>query len=81
MSIEQLMPFFDSMSIEAQTKAYENFAYQLLDDYIYNYGEMAEEALVVTSLGRKNKLRKPKRWKKRKRLKTNPELVYPSCLC
>ena len=63
MSIEQLMPFFESMSIEAQTKAYENLAYQLLDDYIYTYGEMAEERLMKSLSDEKQYQDEYKRWK------------------
>lgn len=40
------MEFFESLDAQAQKKAYENLAYQLLDDYLYNYGEDAEERLM-----------------------------------
>ena len=40
------MEFFESLDAQAQKKAYENLAYQLLDDYLYTYGEDAEERLM-----------------------------------
>ena len=40
------MEFFESLDAQAQKKAYENLAYQLLDDYLYNYEEDAEERLM-----------------------------------
>ena len=50
MSIEELMPFFSSLSVEAQTKAYENLAYQLLDNYIDSYGGSGDEDMVEERL-------------------------------
>jgi len=40
------MEFFESLDAQAQKKAYENVAYELLDDYLYNYQEYAEERLM-----------------------------------
>ena len=44
--MDDLMFYFNSMPEEAQKKAYENLAYQLLDSYLYEYGEDAEERLM-----------------------------------
>ena len=45
------MEFFESLDAQAQKKAYENLAYQLLDDYLYNYREDAEERLMNSLKG------------------------------
>ena len=67
MSIEELMPFFSSLSVEAQTKAYENLAYQLLDNYIDSYGgsgdeDMVEERLMDSLSNEKQYQDEYKRW-------------------